>query len=86
MTRGLRNGVCAAKAYAQDSSQGGGAWTASYLGFVLALRPEDVLARQGSLVDRERREEWRWIRHAQQLTWLYGPDEALRRLNGGAVA
>jgi hypothetical protein len=53
---------------------------------VLALRPEDVLARQGSLVDRERREEWRWIRHAQQLTWLYGPDEALRRLNGGAVA
>lgn len=59
-------------------------WTASYLAFVLPLTAEDVLRSgvSGPGSDALLRREWRWISLAQRLTWLYGPDEALRRLNG----
>jgi hypothetical protein len=59
-------------------------WTPSYLAFVLPLRPEQVLRSDGPGADGESRQEWRWIDLAQRLTWLYGPTEALRRLNGAA--
>jgi hypothetical protein len=58
-------------------------WTASYLAFILPLTAEDVIK-----TDRHNaassRVEWRWVDLAQRLCWLYGADEALRRLNAYA--
>lgn len=60
-------------------------WTAAYLAFVLPLTPEAVLRSLRDGVSEASRQERRWISLAQRLTWLYGPDEALRRLNAGAA-
>lgn len=61
-------------------------WTPEYLAFVLPLKPEEILQRatgdgRGG-VTVESRLEWRWIDLAQRFVWLYGAEEALRRLNG----
>lgn len=64
-------------------------WTRSYLTFVLPLTAEDVLRAEGQHngATPDSRREWTWIQTDQRLTWLYGPEGALRRLNGyGAFA
>lgn len=65
----------------------GAPWTAEYLAFVLPLAPEQVLQPVENLAQiggctKESRREWTWIHAAQRLADQYGPDEALRRLNG----
>lgn len=59
-------------------------WTGEYLAYVLPLPPEAILGpawRGGNGVSAESRREWRLVDLAQRLAWLYGADEALRRLN-----
>ena len=56
-------------------------WTASLLAYVLLLTAEDIFKPNRLGVTTASRLEWRWIDHAQRLVWLYGADEALRRLN-----
>lgn len=63
-------------------------WSASFLAFVLPLRPEDVLRVEGphaSGATPESRREWSWIQTAQRLTWSYGFEGALERLNAYAA-
>ena len=58
-------------------------WTADFLAFVLPLTPDQVLSPasdHGGVTPASAR-EWAWIDLAQRLTWLYGPAEALARLN-----
>lgn len=51
---------------------------------VLKIKPEDVLVRVRTPEERASLQEWRWIDLAQRYVWLFGPAEALRRLNAGA--
>lgn len=56
-------------------------WTASYLAFVLPLKPEDVLrCDNGRGADPVSRREWAWIDYAQRLVVNYGFDAALASL------
>lgn len=60
-------------------------WSASYLAFVLPLTPEQVLQPANGLPNCTgatvaSRREWVWIQTAQRLTWMYGFDGALARL------
>lgn len=60
------------------------AWSASFLAFVLPLRPEDVLRVEGKYPyapTPASRLEWAWIQTAQRLAWSYGFEGALERLN-----
>lgn len=70
-----------------EAAGGGRPWCASYLAFVLPMRPEQVLrteGRHGGWTP-DSRAEWAWIQTAQRLAWQYGEEEALRRINAGAA-
>jgi hypothetical protein len=62
-------------------------WTPEYLAFVLPLRPDDIMVSNNVHgFTLESRREWAWIDYAQRLTFQYGPEEALKRLNAAPVS
>lgn len=73
--------------FGAKTGQLGRVWTPEYLAYVLPLAPEDILVRQsnsGTGASPSSRREWRLIDLAQRLTWRWGPEEAIRRLNAPA--
>lgn len=54
-------------------------WNRSTLATARQLKRGDVIGR--AICGRGGRRTWEWIEYAQRLDWLYGEDEALRRLN-----
>jgi len=61
-------------------------WTPSFVAFCSGVTAEDVLV-PGSRdwgATPQSRQEWTWVQTAQRLSWLYGDEEAARRLNQGA--
>lgn len=45
------------------------------------LTPEHVFGSVASWQRQAALREWSWIQMVQRMTWLYGPAEALRRIN-----
>lgn len=67
-------------------------WTAELMEAVLPLTPEQVFdLRQTARFGPCRQNHpafgigWRWVDLAQRLCFLYGPDEAIKRLNAPTV-